>query len=86
MHISDLSWTEHIEHPADSYKKGEEVEAIIIGINKQNKKISLGIKQLLKIHGKILKNNIQLVQLLKVKFLKLLILVLLLNYQVASKA
>ncbi|MCL4360812.1 S1 RNA-binding domain-containing protein, partial [Candidatus Dependentiae bacterium] len=46
VHISDLSWTEHIEHPADKYKKGEEVEALIIGINKQSKKISLGIKQL----------------------------------------
>ncbi len=46
VHISDLSWTEHIEHPADRFKKGEEVEAVIIGINKQNKKISLGIKQL----------------------------------------
>lgn len=46
VHISDLSWTEHIEHPSDKYKKGDEVEAVIIGINKDNKKISLGIKQL----------------------------------------
>ncbi len=46
VHISDFSWTEHIEHPADRYKKGDEVEAIITGINKENKKISLGIKQL----------------------------------------
>lgn len=46
VHISDFSWTEHIEHPADRYKKGDEIEAVIIGINKQNKKISLGIKQL----------------------------------------
>lgn len=46
VHISDFSWTEHIEHPADRYKKGDEVEAVITGINKQTKKISLGIKQL----------------------------------------
>jgi small subunit ribosomal protein S1 len=46
VHISDFSWTEHIEHPADRYKKGDEVEAVITSINKQNKKISLGIKQL----------------------------------------
>lgn len=46
VHISDFSWTEHIEHPGDRYKRGDEVEAVIIGINKQNKKISLGIKQL----------------------------------------
>ena len=46
VHISDFSWTEHIEHPADRYKKGNIVEAVITGINKENKKISLGIKQL----------------------------------------
>ncbi len=46
VHISDFSWTEHIEHPADKYKKGDVVEAVITGINKQTQKISLGIKQL----------------------------------------
>lgn len=46
VHISDLSWTEHINHPSDIYKKGDEVEAVILGIDKDNKKISLGIKQL----------------------------------------
>src|SRR5579863_2955075 len=46
VHISDLSWTEHIEHPSDRYKPGQEVEAVILGIDKDNKKISLGIKQL----------------------------------------
>lgn len=45
-HISDLSWTEHIEHPSDRYKLGQEVEAVILAIDKDNKKISLGIKQL----------------------------------------
>ena len=46
VHISDLSWTEHVEHPADRYKKGDEVEAVVIAVNKQSKKISLGVKQL----------------------------------------
>lgn len=46
VHISDLSWTEHIDHPADVYKRGDEVEAVILSIDKENKKISLGIKQL----------------------------------------
>lgn len=46
VHISDLSWTEHIDHPADIYQKGQEVEAVILGIDKENKKVSLGIKQL----------------------------------------
>lgn len=46
VHISDLSWTEHIDHPGDIYRKGQEVEAVILGIDKDSKKISLGIKQL----------------------------------------
>jgi small subunit ribosomal protein S1 len=46
VHISDLSWTEHIEHPADIYKKGDPVEAVVLSIDSENKKVSLGIKQL----------------------------------------
>lgn len=46
VHISDLSWTEHIEHPADIYKKGDAVEAVVLSIDSENKKVSLGIKQL----------------------------------------
>lgn len=46
VHISDISWTEHIVHPADRYKKGDVVEATILSIDPENKKISLGIKQL----------------------------------------
>ncbi|MEX0849050.1 MAG: 30S ribosomal protein S1 [Candidatus Dependentiae bacterium] len=46
VHISDLSWTEHIEHPGDIYKRGSEVEAVILGVDKDSKKVSLGIKQL----------------------------------------
>lgn len=45
-HISDLSWTEHINHPSDIYKRGGEVEAIVLNVDPANKKISLGIKQL----------------------------------------
>lgn len=46
-HVSDLSWTEHIEHPGDIYKKDQEVEAVILSIDPDGKKVSLGIKQLL---------------------------------------
>ena len=46
VHISDLSWTEHIDHPSDIYKKGDMVEAVVLAVDKNNKKISLGIKQL----------------------------------------
>lgn len=45
-HVSDLSWTEHIEHPADIYKKSQEIEAMVLAVDENNKKISLGIKQL----------------------------------------
>lgn len=46
VHISDISWTEHIVHPADRYKKGDVVNVTILSIDPENKKISLGIKQL----------------------------------------
>jgi len=46
VHKSDLSWTSRIQNPADLYRKGDEVEAIILAINNEEKKVSLGIKQL----------------------------------------
>ncbi|MDD9940811.1 MAG: 30S ribosomal protein S1 [Myxococcales bacterium] len=46
VHKSDLSWTQRINNPADMYKKGDEVEAIILSVNHAEKKVSLGIKQL----------------------------------------
>lgn len=46
VHISDLSWTEHITHPADIYKKSQEVEAIVLSVDEANKRIALGIKQI----------------------------------------
>jgi len=46
VHKSDLSWTQRINNPADVYRKGDEVEAIILSINHEEKKVSLGIKQL----------------------------------------
>ncbi|HJZ22955.1 MAG TPA: S1 RNA-binding domain-containing protein [Candidatus Babeliales bacterium] len=45
-HISDLSWTEHIEHPSVLYKRSQEVEAVVLAVDEANKKVSLGIKQL----------------------------------------
>ena len=46
VHKSDLSWTQRINNPADLYKKGDEVQAIILSVNHAEKKVSLGIKQL----------------------------------------
>ena len=46
IHVSDLSWTRKINHPSEVLKKGEDLEAVVIDIDKVNQRISLGIKQL----------------------------------------
>jgi len=46
VHVSDLSWTRKINHPSETLKKGDEVEAIVLEIDKANQRISLGCKQL----------------------------------------
>ncbi|HZC34990.1 MAG TPA: 30S ribosomal protein S1 [Chthoniobacterales bacterium] len=46
IHVSDLSWTRKINHPSEILKKGDEVEAVVLDIDKVNQRISLGIKQL----------------------------------------
>ncbi len=46
IHVSDLSWTRKINHPSEILKKNEEVEAIVLTIDKENQRVSLGIKQL----------------------------------------
>ncbi len=46
IHVSDLSWTRKINHPSEILKKNEDLEAVVIDIDKTNQRISLGIKQL----------------------------------------
>jgi len=46
VHVSDISWTEQIKHPSEKYNKGDTVEAVVLKIDKENEKFSLGIKQL----------------------------------------
>jgi small subunit ribosomal protein S1 len=46
IHVSDVSWTRKINHPSEVLKKGEDVEAVVLEIDKENQRISLGIKQL----------------------------------------
>ena len=46
VHISDLSWTKKVRHPSELFKKGDEVEAVVLGIDVQQERVSLGIKQL----------------------------------------
>ena len=47
-HISDISWTQRLKHPSEMFKKGQEVQAIVLNIDKENQRFSLGIKQILK--------------------------------------
>jgi small subunit ribosomal protein S1 len=46
IHISDVSWTERIKHPSEKFKKGETVEAKVLKVDSQNRRLSLGIKQM----------------------------------------
>jgi small subunit ribosomal protein S1 len=46
IHVSDLSWTERIKHPSEKYTKGEMIQAVVLKIDKENERFSLGIKQL----------------------------------------
>ncbi len=46
IHISEMSWTQHIKHPSQAVSMGQMVDAIILSLDKENKKISLGMKQL----------------------------------------
>jgi small subunit ribosomal protein S1 len=46
VHISDISWTQRIKHPSQMFKKGDEVEAVVLHIDPDNERFSLGIKQL----------------------------------------
>jgi small subunit ribosomal protein S1 len=47
VHVSEMSWTKKIKHPSDLYKKGQEVEAVVLNIDPRNERFSLGIKQLM---------------------------------------
>ncbi len=46
VHISNLSWTKRVKHPSEVIKKGEKVKAVVLGVEPQNRRLSLGIKQM----------------------------------------
>ncbi|MBT7578516.1 MAG: S1 RNA-binding domain-containing protein, partial [Candidatus Marinimicrobia bacterium] len=46
VHISEISWTQHIKHPSDVFTVGDEIDAIVLSVDAENHKISLGVKQL----------------------------------------
>ena len=47
IHISEMSWTQHIKHPSKIMQVGDKIEAVVLSIDKENEKISLGLKQLI---------------------------------------
>jgi small subunit ribosomal protein S1 len=46
VHVSNLSWTKRVKHPSEVLKKGEKVHAVVLGVEPENRRLSLGIKQL----------------------------------------
>ncbi len=46
IHISDLSWTQRVKHPSEVLKKGQSVRAVVLNVDKENERLSLGLKQL----------------------------------------
>ncbi len=46
VHVSNLSWTKRIKHPSEVLKKGEKVKAVVLGVEPENRRLSLGIKQM----------------------------------------
>ena len=45
IHISDMSWTKRVQHPSEVVKKGDSVDVVILNVDAENKRISLGLKQ-----------------------------------------
>src|SRR5216117_3076668 len=71
IHVSDISWTRKINHPSEVLKKGDEVEAVVIDIDKVNQRISLGIKQLTEDPWKTIDEKYKIGDLVKGKVTKL---------------
>jgi small subunit ribosomal protein S1 len=46
IHVTDISWTKHIRHPSEVFKKGQTVTAAVLNIDPQRERVSLGVKQL----------------------------------------
>jgi small subunit ribosomal protein S1 len=46
IHLSDISWTQKVKHPSDLFKKGQEIEAMVLNVDVENEKFSLGVKQI----------------------------------------
>ncbi len=57
IHVSDISWRHRVVHPSEMYKKGQTIEAVVLNIDPENEKFSLGLKQLEKDPWEMLEQN-----------------------------
>ena len=57
IHVSDISWRHRVVHPSEMYKKGQTIEAVVLNIDPENEKFSLGLKQLEKDPWEMLEKN-----------------------------
>ena len=72
VHISDLSWTKKIRHPGEVIKKGEELEVAILGVDRENRRISLGYKQTMENPWEVFEENYKPGTLTKGKIVRLI--------------
>jgi small subunit ribosomal protein S1 len=52
IHVSDMSWTERVKHPSEKFKKGDTIEAKVLKVDAEHRRLSLGVKQVNDIWGK----------------------------------
>lgn len=71
IHISDLSWIKKVSHPSEVLKKGDVVEAVILSVDRESKKITLGIKQLTKNPWESIEKTMPVGSLVKGKVIKI---------------
>jgi small subunit ribosomal protein S1 len=70
IHISDLSWTQRVKHPSEVLKKGQTVQAAVLNVDKDNERLSLGLKQLQPDPWTLVPNRYEVGQDVQVKIVK----------------
>jgi small subunit ribosomal protein S1 len=70
IHISDMSWTQRVKHPSDLLKKGQKVNAVVLNVDKENERLSLGLKQMEPDPWTLVPSKYQVGQEIRVKIVK----------------
>jgi small subunit ribosomal protein S1 len=70
IHISDMSWTQRVKHPSEVLKKGQTVKAVVLNVDKENERLSLGLKQMEPDPWSLVATNYQVGQDVRVKIVK----------------